>query len=262
VRAVVLLVMLGGCQVLFKLEGGDRPPCDNPLGHDEDLDGFDDACDFCPFLPDEVDPDSDGDGVGDACDPTPEVACEARLRFDGFAVPPADLVTTDDWRHDEDDLVQPDPSATTALAHFPITSMFDNVVFRAGITITGVDETDEASFEIGTGGSTIGDEPSMGYACAIHRPAAGPPIDVRLVDEEPDALIGSSNFSGELASTFGFEVVNTPSGFLSCAVAGLQGFGKVTKEGATPRSRGELFLFADDMAARVHWMEVFQYCGP
>lgn len=39
-----------------------------PVGHDEDGDGTDDACDTCPTLPDPGQDDADGDGLGDACE--------------------------------------------------------------------------------------------------------------------------------------------------------------------------------------------------
>jgi len=55
-----------------------------PVGHDEDGDGIDDACDGCPhiFDPDQID--SDGDGVDDVCDPNPTVPTESIALFDPF----------------------------------------------------------------------------------------------------------------------------------------------------------------------------------
>jgi hypothetical protein len=44
--------------------------CAAPVGHDEDADGVDDACDRCPHRADALQADADGDGVGDACDPS------------------------------------------------------------------------------------------------------------------------------------------------------------------------------------------------
>ena len=54
---------------------GDARPC-APVGHDEDGDGFDDACDACPQIADDQ-TDSDGDGIGDACD----IAATTQLRL-------------------------------------------------------------------------------------------------------------------------------------------------------------------------------------
>lgn len=45
--------------------------CTIAIGHDEDGDGIDDACDVCPHLVDPDQLDSDGDGIGDVCDPEP-----------------------------------------------------------------------------------------------------------------------------------------------------------------------------------------------
>lgn len=61
---------------------GDAKVCGVPAGHDEDADGIDDACDFCPNLPD-TGVDTDGDGVGDLCDPTTN-ATEQLSLFDPF----------------------------------------------------------------------------------------------------------------------------------------------------------------------------------
>ena len=43
------------------------PDC-TEVGHDEDGDGLDDACDACPTVPDPGQADGDGDGLGDACE--------------------------------------------------------------------------------------------------------------------------------------------------------------------------------------------------
>ncbi len=51
------------------------------IGHDEDSDGIDDACDGCPHVADPAQPDADGDGVGDACDPSNETS-ERIVYFD------------------------------------------------------------------------------------------------------------------------------------------------------------------------------------
>ena len=61
----------------------DAPGC-APIGHDEDGDGVDDACDVCPHRPDPDQADRDGDGVGDACDPAPDVARQRLVVFDPF----------------------------------------------------------------------------------------------------------------------------------------------------------------------------------
>lgn len=58
-----------------------------PVGHDEDGDGIDDACDVCPQIADPAQADTDGDGVGDACDPNPTAPGEHIAFFDPFEVP-------------------------------------------------------------------------------------------------------------------------------------------------------------------------------
>lgn len=67
--------------------GIDGRPC-IAIGHDEDSDGVDDACDVCPATSDDQ-RDNDGDGVGDACDPLP-AASERFVFFDPFVAPNAE----------------------------------------------------------------------------------------------------------------------------------------------------------------------------
>lgn len=54
------------------------------VGHDEDLDGVDDACDVCPQRADTEQLDRDGDRVGDACDPHPDDPRDQIAAFDPF----------------------------------------------------------------------------------------------------------------------------------------------------------------------------------
>lgn len=65
------------------------PACAAPVGHDEDDDGVDDACDVCPQLADDQG-DSDADGVGNACDLAD--TAQQRLMFDPFTSARADWV--------------------------------------------------------------------------------------------------------------------------------------------------------------------------
>ncbi len=54
------------------------------VGHDEDGDAIDDACDVCPQIADPAQPDVDGDRVGDACDPYPDDPRDHLVLFDPF----------------------------------------------------------------------------------------------------------------------------------------------------------------------------------
>jgi len=82
------LVLAAGCgRIAFEsVDGGSTPDdtptdapardafvCVAPIGHDEDGDLVDDACDGCPHLADPTQPNVDGDGLTDACDGDPEV---------------------------------------------------------------------------------------------------------------------------------------------------------------------------------------------
>lgn len=61
----------------------DAVPC-VPVGHDEDADAIDDACDVCPHLANIDQADSDGDRVGDVCDPEPMNPRQRIVLFEPF----------------------------------------------------------------------------------------------------------------------------------------------------------------------------------
>jgi hypothetical protein len=85
VRAVWFVALVGCGRVSFDdvRDSGATARC-SPVGHDEDGDGIDDACDGCPHLFDPAQVDGDGDGVDDACDPNPLLAIDRIAFFDPF----------------------------------------------------------------------------------------------------------------------------------------------------------------------------------
>jgi Thrombospondin type 3 repeat len=80
------LVLLTGCgRLAFDASPDVSPGTCLAIGHDEDGDGVDDACDVCPHVANPTQGDGDGDGVGDPCDPQPAIAGERIEFFDPFA---------------------------------------------------------------------------------------------------------------------------------------------------------------------------------
>jgi hypothetical protein len=81
----VLAIAAASCgRIGFDLDGD--LPC-VPVGHDEDGDGIDDACDVCPQIADVEQLDRDRDGVGDLCDPHPDDPRDRLVLFDPFTGP-------------------------------------------------------------------------------------------------------------------------------------------------------------------------------
>ena len=265
-RGVALVVMLGGCQLVFPLEGGVTDAavdlCPDAIDHDEDQDDLDDACDACPGVHDPTNADRDGDGVGDACDPAPDVNCEARVLFDGFGMPPGMLVS-ETWQHDGDDLLQANNSANNAVAHYPATAGFTDVRVRAQATIVDYDLTQGTSlFAVAAGGQFDNDLPTDAIGCSLFRDQTI--FEARLIEitNATFPTITSGSFSGDETDTFTFELVNPPDGALECSVVGPRGRGNAAGTASLPQPTGEVFVVADDAIVRVHWLEVLANTCP
>lgn len=102
------------------------------VGHDEDGDGFDDACDACPQLTDNQ-ADADGDGVGDACDLA--TTLQQRVFFDPFTGPRTE------WNYDGREVFAGDELQYRAVSNAIVTKLVQppgRETFEVGGTITAV----------------------------------------------------------------------------------------------------------------------------
>jgi hypothetical protein len=173
-RALVLLAVTGCGRIGFGLAaGGDGPrPCLAPIGHDEDADGIDDACDVCPWVADPAQLDSDGDGVGDACDPNPATPTETIARFDSMVAMPTDVTvgcpgaTTCTF---DGESLQVGALASEFAMYFPIVPARDRFVVGLVINARGTQSFHNVALLMSQG---IGATRPRYYCELIERPAS------------------------------------------------------------------------------------------
>jgi hypothetical protein len=137
-RARTLLVATlctgAGCDRVFALipvEEVAEDACAK-VGHDEDGDGLDDACDPCPFNIDNT-IDTDGDGIAFACDPDPGNANRV-VAFYGFGTGTTTGVNAMNGIISNDAFEWNMPGAASALIAVDIT----NVWVIVGLEVTGI----------------------------------------------------------------------------------------------------------------------------
>jgi hypothetical protein len=163
-------------------------PAPTCTGHDEDRDGYPDACDVCPADADKLQRDGDGDGVGDVCDPRPTTPGDYVVLFD----PHTDAATMTYKVINGSFAVQGDAArlgaangpgqATYALATLPTRLATRMHVIAASTTTTQW---------FGVWYTQSGDDTSKSFAQAADTPGDGTNIEMNLKEQ----MGASSRFS-------------------------------------------------------------------
>jgi hypothetical protein len=182
VRRVLVFgcLVVAGCDYVLRLDpvtvpdgAGPDAAC-VPVGHDEDKDDLDDACDPCPYSPTN-DGDFDGDGIADTCDPDTSTPNRVLL-FDGFAALNTSLTVTGGTFGN--DLWTPTPTTSNAIL---APAGADPVWIVAGVDVQGVDVT--GYHEVGVIFDAIpeGNEPAGTY-CVLGRVSSEDYVEVYIRD--------------------------------------------------------------------------------
>lgn len=148
---LVIFGLLGpGCDGVFGLvhvrpeDPPDAAPPDAecvPVGHDEDGDAIDDACDPCPFDVDNSG-DADGDGIALACDPDPGKPNQ-RIFFSGFDAASRTDLTLASGTYTQDAFVASGPGVHALYWN----GNPDGMWIIAGVDVTGLEN--ETYHELG-----------------------------------------------------------------------------------------------------------------
>jgi hypothetical protein len=221
------------------------------VGHDEDLDGIDDACDVCPHISDPAQPDRDGDRVGDACDPEPDLARQQIVMFDPFtALDPAWTVLADE--HVDNDQLVLLGAAGARRVYKPFATKHDVFIIHA-TTGTQVAPTGQVGLFVGSSA-----EPGL-YYCELYDEAAVTRLQFTYTFDGNNFMHGASmptvnrvqNGSGVLA----FATSATTS---TCASSWHDE--PLTVQGATPVGipAEEMEIYADGFDMRVDYLVVIR----
>ena len=217
-----------------------------PVGHDEDADGIDDACDVCPHIADPAQADGDGDRVGDACDPEPAIARQQIVMFDPFTTLDASWTNTGGTQG-TDEIVLDARGGMAKLIHRALVPSHD--VLMVGLT-TG-------SADAGTHHVSIVTYPSAGNAdayCEMYDTGASTLTQFTWTFDNATYMhAGSQTWTNRLANgtgTFAYEVTSTT---VACtSVWG--GMTKTTGNAARPAIADENFsIYAENVLTSVRY---------
>jgi hypothetical protein len=168
----VALALLAGCSYTpVELVSPDVAECAG-VGHDEDGDEIDDACDNCPTVSSANVGDGDGDGIGDACDPDPIDGGDRRRDFITFAEAGASTrweVLDAGWTWVTDELRFADPGPEFRVIRDSLPAFATPIVIDIGIVVTTA-PTQKAHFGLL---ANVNGPVNGGVACAIVRETDG-----------------------------------------------------------------------------------------
>lgn len=247
---LLCLVVLGGCQLVFAAESS----CE-PIGHDEDQDGIDDACDACPHV---ADPDqlavNDSDAVGDICDPSPDP--DQIVLFESFAGPSAQ----GRWRDQTNQWTIPDDDNLTFNSPMPdIQAVFSGTnqpappfTLEYRITIDDINELGDVSVVVDA------DAAGEGVLCGIIRFSGAE--DRAFVEDERRGSGPTSPGELDIQNNAGFTVTmryEPPSA--TCVVAPSMGVAATATIALTaPLQPGRLGFKSSDVDAHVAYLVIFK----
>lgn len=206
----LLLIALAGCgRIAFDATPDAGTPdaaavCVAPIGHDEDADGVDDACDACPETGTSQ-ADVDGDGVGDDCDPAPTIS-HTRTLFDPFTGPRLE------WQLDPRQQLPGDvlrtPAADVGAIVARLTGVPGRAVFATAgrITALGALGIDDHQITIAFGPTGVGS-----YYCELYEAGAGLAFQFTYtLDDVTYFQIDTVALPGALLGEFALAVTHTP----------------------------------------------------
>jgi hypothetical protein len=245
--AAIACALFGGCGRVGFDDHAAVAPCAAPVGHDEDGDGIDDACDGCPHIADPAQPDRDGDGVDDACDPHPDDPIDHLARFDSFAAAPPDWTfSTPPPTFADDDLIVDALDDNFFTARLTTTPANDTYAFAATIVATPTDAIGQQTTLALTSGAAE-------YYCELYDAAGSPPAYgvTQTLDGSTFDRVASSEATPLAPGDYALTLTNAPPS-VSCATT----WPVTTPQliAPTPAIMPDRLEFtANQMQVRFHW---------
>jgi hypothetical protein len=213
--------------------------CAAPVGHDEDGDGVDDACDGCPHIADPDQVDTDLDGVDDICDPNPTQPIDSIAFFDPFVTQLPVWTLKPGFTYQNDQLVVDERTSNWA-AKLAVTPAHDQFTVGAHLGASGTGQRQLSIWientvgyiyycevnDDGTGNVdiTLSYDDASGFHTIDGAPAPGPlgnGVAMLTITEDPVTAKCRGTWQGTTGQYMGTPPAITPSN-ITIYVLGLQ----------------------------------------